>query len=451
MEGRAIRAARYATVFLTHQVSTQGGYLWKYSSDLSLREGEGRVDTATVWVQPPGTPTIGEAFLKLHAATGERIFLDAARAAGEALLRGQMRSGGWQAMVEFDAPRRKRWAYRVDPPGRKQKDQSSLDDDKTQSSLRFLIRLDQALQMFDAPIHEAVKFGLDRLLEQGQFASGGFPQVWTDVANEPESAVLKPAGYPDSWPRTYPGHQQYWNRYTLNDNLAPDVLKTLWLASDTYQDSRYEKAAIRLADWLLAAQLPSPQPAWAQQYNEDMQPIWARKFEPPAITGSESQGVINALMDIYQRTGNQKYMQTIPAALDYLKRSELSDGRLARFYELKSNRPLYLTRNYRLTYSDNDLPTHYSFKVPSRIDQLRRRYQRLAKFGPKASMQNDRQNPSFDHLQKIIDSQDARGAWVLDQSMRYHPHPGPIIDMKLTADNLEALAEFLDPSHQAAD
>ncbi|MEM6364929.1 MAG: pectic acid lyase, partial [Planctomycetota bacterium] len=110
----AINVAKRAVQFLTEEVSTRGGYVWRYSSDLTLREGEGKITTETVWVQPPGTPAVGEAFLELHLATGDGQFLEAARKAGEILLKGQMRSGGWQAMIELEPTRRRRWAYRVD-------------------------------------------------------------------------------------------------------------------------------------------------------------------------------------------------------------------------------------------------------------------------------------------------------------------------------------------------
>ena len=48
-------------------------------------------------------------------------------------------------------------------------------------------------------------------------------------------------------------------------------------------------AAKRGGDFLLLAQMPEPQPAWCQQYHPDMHPVWARKFEPPAIACSESE------------------------------------------------------------------------------------------------------------------------------------------------------------------
>ena len=54
------------------------------------------------------------------------------------------------------------------------------------------------------------------------------------------------ASYPASWSRTYQGHGEYWHRYTLNDNLAPDVIETLFLAADIYQDEKYRRAALQV-------------------------------------------------------------------------------------------------------------------------------------------------------------------------------------------------------------
>lgn len=446
----AFDAAKKATEFLHLKVSTDGGYLWRYSADLALREGEGIVETHTVWVQPPGTPAVGEAFVKLYEASGEPVFRDAAIAAADALRRGQMRSGGWQASIEFEANRRKKWGYRTEPAGRKRKDQSSLDDDKTQSAIRFVMKLDRALEFKNDSVHEMALYALDGLLEKGQFPNGAFPQVWTGPLRNPKNSPFQAARFPDSWSREYQGHQNYWYRYTLNDNLMPDVIDTLYLAADIYDEQRFADAAAKAGDFLVLAQLPDPQPAWAQQYDEDMHPIWARKFEPPSITGGESQGVIRALIEVYRRTGNRKYLKPIPKALDYLKRSELSDGRLARFYELKTNRPLFFTRHYQLTYDDANMPTHYAFKVASNVDRLRKQYETVAdlskdrllpvKKRPKVTVESERK------IRMVIDAMDARGAWVTADGMRYHKHEGDVIDMRVTVENLNRLAEYLQAS-----
>jgi PelA/Pel-15E family pectate lyase len=356
-----------------------------------------------------------------------------------------MRSGGWQAMIEFDPERRKKWAYRTDRTTKRAKDQSSLDDDKTQSALRFAMRLDQALKFQDEAIHEMAVYGLDGLLNRGQFPHGGFPQVWTGEQHGQLS--VRRASYPESWSRTYSGHQEYWYRPTLNDDLAPDVMRTLLLAEQIYRDAKFQRSALKLADFLVLAQMPEPQPAWAQQYSFEMQPIWARKFEPPAITAGESQGVIETLLYVYSVTGERKYLEPIPRALDYLERSLLPGGKLARFYELQTNRPLYFTKDYRLTYEDSDVPTHYSFKVGSRVTRLRSQYERLSTlkrdqlssvlpWRPKAAASPER-------VREIVDGLDERGAWVSEHGLRYHKRPGPVIDMRVTTENLKLLAAYL--------
>lgn len=439
----ALSAAKKAVAFYTQKVATEGGYLWRYSADLKLREGEGKVTGNTVWVQPPGTPAMGAAFVKLYDATGEAAFLDAARGVAEALRRGQLRTGGWQDHIDFDSADRVRIPYRIDPPGKKTKQVfSSLDDDKTQSSLRFLIELDRAVAPRADAIHEMTTFALDRLL-RAQYPNGAFPQVWGETRLETPGVLS--ANYPASWPRVYPGHGSYWFRYTLNDNLMPDVMHALWLAWEVYHDDRYGEAARKAADFLLLAQLPDPQPAWAQQYDFEMRPAWARKFEPPAVSGGESQGVLEILLETYRRTGEEKYLKPLPRALAYLKKSRLADGRLARFYELETNRPLYFTRDYTLTYDDADMPTHYGFKVPSKLDAIEKEYNRLrtSTAEPAPRKRALAKDDIEARARKVIDALDDRGAWVTADKLRYHRYEGPIIDMAVAVKNLTILAEYL--------
>ncbi|MHC4117911.1 MAG: pectate lyase, partial [Planctomycetota bacterium] len=161
LKERAAEAMRRATDFFRTQVSTEGGYLWRYSEDMSLREGEGTATDSMIWVQPPGTPSVGMVFLAAYEATGDSYYLDAARDAAYALVRGQLRSGGWDYRVEFDPERRKRYAYRVDPKGKRDaRNVSTMDDNNTQSAVRLLMRVDRALDFKNEKIHEAAQFAL---------------------------------------------------------------------------------------------------------------------------------------------------------------------------------------------------------------------------------------------------------------------------------------------------
>ncbi len=145
-----------------------------------------------------------------------------------------------------------------------------------------------------------------------------------------------------------------------------------------------------------------------------MQPIWARKFEPPAIASRESEGVVAALLRIAVYCRDPRYLKPIPSALDYLESSELPGGKLARFYELRTNRPLYMQRkgdSYSLTHDDSGLPSHYGWKVGSRVDHLRNAYESVmaGKELPDPIFPPAQPHPP---LEKILSGLDGEGRWI---------------------------------------
>ncbi len=199
---------------------------------------------------------------------------------------------------------------------------------------------------------------------------------------------------------------------TLNDNVCVHVAHALRDAHQVYRDVRYLEALRKLGDFLLLAQMPEPQPAWAQQYNPKMQPIWARRFEPPAIAGHESQSVVALLIEIAELTNDPKYLKPLPAAIAYLRRSTLPDGQIARYYELKTNRPLYMHREgdeYTLTFDDSDLPSHYSWKSKSIVNRLQKQ---LDEFGKPAQPKRH----SAKEVDQILRDLDQQGRWITTAS-----------------------------------
>jgi len=433
LRAQAEQALRHGVEFFRQEVAVDGSYLWQYSGDLTRREGEGVASATQGWVQPPGTPSVGLAFLTAYEATSDRYYLEAARETAYALVRGQLLSGGWYYTIEFDEASRKRNAFRAggNPKGR---NTTTLDDDTTQAALGFLLRADQTLGFQDAKIHECVEYALQCLL-RAQYPNGAWPQRY-DRFPDPAKFPIQKASYPETWARTWPGSQQYWRYYTLNDRALSDAIATMLEAERICSDPQAGKKANQLArecraaaekggDFLLLAQMPEPQPAWAQQYNFDMQPAWARKFEPPAVTGSESFDAMKILMRLYRETGQGKYLEPIPRALAYFRRSRLPNGQLARFYELRTNKPLYFTKDYRMTYDDGDLPTHYAFKVADRSDDIAREYGRLAKLDHADLKKSARSTPEKTtpglaaEVKKVIAAQDVRGRWVDNSRLRY--------------------------------
>lgn len=437
-----------AVSFFHESVGVHGGYVWKTSTDLKRREGEGVTTPSMVWVQPPATPTIGEAFLDAYEATGDERCLKAARDAGECLLKGQLHSGGWTYFIEFDPEKRQVEAFRDVPLRKKHKNRSTLDDDTTQSCLRFLARLDKTLDFKDQSIHEASLFGHTALL-RAQFPNGGFPHFWdgTVATRNDADYPVKPASFPEEWQRKWP--KDFKGCYVLNDDLIPDLVNTLFVAHAVYADEKYLKAAEKAGEFLVLAQLPEPQPGWAQQYNARMQPEWSRKFEPPAVTGGESQGVMQTLILLAKRTGRQDFLKPIPSALAYYRRSQLPNGQMARFYELKTNKPLYFVKDtYELTYDDGKLPTHYGFKLGHKWDRIERDYKAALAGTPEKPSQapgppSAGQRAAVTEALKTLDD---RGAWVDRGKLKSDVGPVPegvILSERFVA-NVKTLCAYLE-------
>lgn len=457
---QAADALQRAVSFYHDRVAYRGGYVYYYSPDLQQRWGEGPATETQIWVQPPGTPTVGLAYLEAYRATGDARYLRAATDAAEALLYGQLRSGGWTNCIDFD-PQGRVAQYRNGKGGGK--NVSSLDDGQSASAMRLLVAVDQAHNFRHQSLHAASQAALDALLA-AQFPNGAFPQGWTGPT--PPQPVM-PARYPEYDWRTEGRIKNYWDMYTLNDNVPGYIADLLIDAYNAYGDQRYLTALRRLGDFLLLAQMPDPQPGWAQQYSYDMYPIWARKFEPPGISGDESQEAMETLMVIYRQTGDRRYLQPIPRAIAYLRRSLLPDDRLARYYELQTNKPLYMVRRgdvYQLTYDDSRLPDHYGWKTDSRLDAIQRQHARLQRqpsgsAESSAALRGGAESAAFGNelrqqVRRIIDDLDAEGRWIrhYDGSLMVgQPEwkPGtPYISSAVFSENVSTLSRYLAASGQ---
>jgi len=409
LPAQARQALRKAGEHWATQVAAHGGYVWEYSTDfVTRRRGEsGNLPLSTNWVQPPGTPSVGIAFVRAYEATGEQLYLDAAVAAAHCLAWGQLESGGWAYQIEFDLLRNPNRYRHLDPEKTanyvKLLNTTTFDDDNTQSATRFLMAVDQYVD--DPEIDAAVKRALDCFLT-AQFKGG----LWNGA-----------------WPQRYPPPKGYAGYPTFNDNTLSDCVRTMLLAAKQYGDQRYLDSVKRCLEFYLRSQQPEPQTTWAQQYDENLKPAWARKFEPASVTGGESCGNMQLLMDMYIEFGDQRYLDAVGKAIDWYKRSRIGgtedNGIWARFYEIGTNKPLYFTRKYELVYTDDDLPVHYSFKSGYGVNSRMKRYEQLKAKGRDYFLaQRNHVNTAeewaavtegkADAVKKIIEAQDDQGRWV---------------------------------------
>ena len=59
-----------ATQYMVEKVSTNGGYVWYYSTDFSRQWGEMEAYKTMIWLQHPGTISMGHLFLDAYRASG---------------------------------------------------------------------------------------------------------------------------------------------------------------------------------------------------------------------------------------------------------------------------------------------------------------------------------------------------------------------------------------------
>lgn len=256
LTARSLAAMKQATTFYHELVAVQGGYVYEYSLDLKLRQGEGKATPTEIWVQPPGTPTVGMACVAAFEATDDPQFLAEAVDAANALIYGQLKSGGWTASVDFDVKGPHVDRYRNGKGRAKGKNYATLDDDTTQSAVCLLMKVDKALEFKNAEIHDATLLALNSLLA-AQFANGGFPQGWKEPVSVQQ---VKPAAYPACDWRTENRIKEYWDYYTLNDGLSDDKGKPVTTATNlqgqisVISSQLFSRNLERLSDYMSAVQ-----------------------------------------------------------------------------------------------------------------------------------------------------------------------------------------------------
>ncbi|MCD6304361.1 MAG: hypothetical protein J7M21_05295 [Planctomycetes bacterium] len=350
-----LQAMRRAADFFA-STSVHGGYAGIYSLDLRHRWGESLYERAgknQIWIQPPGTPSVGETFLRCWRATGQRRYFLLARRAAWALAWAQRAAGGWDHLADLSAVRDD-----ADHPVPR-KGPCTLDDRISQGALDFLMSFDQVAE--EPWLGESVRLGLKYML-----------------------AAQRPNG---GWPQWYPLRGGYHDYYTFNDGTINDCINVMLRAWRLYGRKDLLESALRGGQFIILSQLPDPQAGWAQQYDRDLKPAKARSFEPAGACSAVTSRNIRTLVTLYRLTGRKKYLAPIPRAIAWLKRSDLGGGRWARLYELHTNRPIYGDRDGKVHYSLDEISqerrTGYCWQGDYGIPAAIRLYQRAAAEGPR--------------------------------------------------------------------
>lgn len=258
---------------------------------------------------------------------------------------------------------------------------STFDNGATHSQLRYLAAA-QAItdrEEFREAFLRGLKFVLD-----SQYENGGWPQI--------------------------PGSEGYQRHVTFNDNSMVGVMQMLQAMAAKRPEYNFVPEGLhtqaveayqRGLECILACQIEvnGRKTAWCQQHHDQtLEPVGARRFEKPSISGSESAGIVNLLMREPNRT--PEIAAAVEAAVAWFHEVELHGIRVerrriepvrftyhtarsdkvvvqdpeapvlwARFYEIETFRPLFCGRDGKVKYSlaeiDQDRRTGYAWYVRS--------------------------------------------------------------------------------------
>jgi len=429
---QALAAMKKAARFMMEEASVRGGFVWRYSAGLSERWGEIPARPTQVWVQPPGTTSMGSLMLDAFRATGDRDYLAWAERVADALVSGQHPLGGWHYFIDFDPPGIA--AYYRDTASKcwgweeyyHYYGNCTFDDDVHTSATRFL--MDLSLATLDPKLRPALDKALDFVLAS-QFPNG-------------------------AWPQRFPLHEDYTAFYTFNDGVTPGNVALLLHVAEKLGRPDYERAARRGMNFVIQSQLPPPQAGWALQYDHEMRPAKARNYEPAAVSSAQTVDCIKLLQEYYRLTGDRKFLRGIPDALRWLEASDISrdpavvrDGRgftHASFYEVGTNKPLYAHRRASLAELDSRDPDHgywvdYEFGnftehygEATRIDlaALKKEYARTEALTSEQALVEGRAAATAGppparvtpvEAREIMAALDTRGAWLEDLTIAHYP------------------------------
>lgn len=188
------------------------------------------------------------------------------------------------------------------------------------------------------------------------------------------------AQYPNGgWPQFYPVRPGYYAHITFNDDAMIRVMTMLrdiaagsgpYGFVDSERRARARTAVAKGVQIILATQVrqDGALTVWCAQHDETtLQPAWARAFEPPSLSGNESVGIVRFLTSIPDPSA--EVVIAVEAAVRWFEANAIhgvrfepmttSDGQpdarvvadpqapplWARFYELGTNRPIFLGRD----------------------------------------------------------------------------------------------------------
>lgn len=251
----------------------------------------------------------------------------------------QRNSGGWPKNIDMGKPVNEQDRARL--AAEKKETDSTIDNGATFTQLSYLARV------YTAQHHERHREsflkGLDYLLK-AQYPNGGWPQFYPDLSG-------------------------YYKHITFNDNAMIGVMKLLRDVATSRPAYSFVEEARRAAaakavekgiGVILKTQVivNGKRTVWCAQHDEvTLAPAAARKYEVVSLSGGESVEIVRFLMSI--KKPSPAVVEAIESAVAWFQQSQLKDSKgepvWARFYEIGTNRPIFVGRDGVVKYDVNQI------------------------------------------------------------------------------------------------
>ena len=387
---QVLQTMKTASQFMLDKASYRGGFVWSYLPDFSRQWGELEARRSMIWMQPPGTASVGHLFLDAYHATGDEFYYKAAEQVAGAIIFAQHSSGGWNYVADFNGEASlKEWYATIGKNAWRLEEfhhyygNATFDDMGTAEAAKFLLRL--YVEKLDPKYRPVLTKAIDFMLNS-QYPIGGWPQRFPLMHDHPTK-----------------DHADYTSFITFNDDVAAENIDFLLMCYQMLAETRVREPVIRAMNVFLASQMGQPQPGWSLQYTTELVPEGARSYEPKSLHTPTTAENIQQLIRFYRMTGETKFLAPIPAALDWLDKVQFASAKAEyegrthpSFIELGTNKPLFTHRRgtnvsngeYYVDHTPGNMLAHY--KSASTIDmaRLRRLYQEALALKPEDLVAN---------------------------------------------------------------
>jgi PelA/Pel-15E family pectate lyase len=447
-----------ATKYMVEEVSTNGGYVWFYTPDLSRRWGEMEAYKTMIWTQDGGTVSVGHILLDAYRVTGNEYYYQAAEKAAAGLIWGQSNEGGWNYMIDFAGHRSlKNWYNTIGKNGWRLEEfqhyygNDTYDDDVSSDAARFVLRmyLEKLDNKYKPALDKAINF-----IVKSQYPLGGWPQR-----------------YPLRYEHNKNGHPDYTSYYTFNDDVIWENVNFLIQCYQTLGEERLLDPIMRGMNFYMLSQHKSG--AWGQQYTMQLEPTGARTYEPASLLPAFTFDHAMLLLKFYEYTGDRKFLARIPEAISWLEKTRLPKDKTEggkythpTFVDVATDKAIYVHRkgsnvaygHYYYNDDDKSLLAHYYGKSRVNLQRLKDEYKRIVAMSADEVTKNSPIKPgTFEgqgtpqqfvvlnryasdtatpvaKVQEIISSLDTNDRWLIKHVMISNPYIGDGQNKELTDD-----------------